>query len=118
MQLELILPMPPSTNRIWVPVRTATGARMVKRGAYADWKHNAAREVMAQRKGRRIDCKFRAHIVLPRTGKDSDNSTKPLLDACQAGGAIKNDALCEGGSWDFDDTREGTALVVLVPIDG
>jgi Holliday junction resolvase RusA-like endonuclease len=114
--LSLILPMPPSMNRIWAPVRTRGGARIVKRAEYAAWKKNAAREVDAQRNGRKITTPFRAHIILPRSGRDSDNSTKPLLDACQAGRAIANDKLCEGGSWDFDDTREGTALVIISPI--
>lgn len=113
--LRFVLPLPPGVNRIWQPVRTRGGARLIKRATYAAWKANAAREVESQRLGVRIVGKFRAHIVLSRSGLDSDAGIKPLLDACEAGGAIVNDKHCEGGTWDYDDAREGTALVILEP---
>ncbi len=114
--ISLILPLPPTTNKIWKPVRTAGGARMAKTTTYADWSAMAAREVKNQRAGLAISAAFRVAILMPEGRFDGDNLIKPLLDACQAGGAITNDKHCRGGSWDLDDTREGTALVELWPI--
>lgn len=113
---SFVLPLPPSTNKLWAPVRTTRGAKMVKRGAYADWCALAKREVQAQRGTAAITGDFRVAILLPEGRHDGDNFIKPLLDACQAGGAISNDRHCRGGSWDLDDTREGTALVEIYPI--
>lgn len=114
--LEIFLPLPPTTNKIWAPIRTKTGAKMVKRGVYADWSAMAAREVATQRDGASINGPFRVALLLPEGRHDGDNLIKPLLDACQHGGAIANDRHCIGGSWDLDDTREGVALIVLTPI--
>lgn len=113
--MEIVLLLPPSTNKIWAPVRTRTGARMVKRTEYEIWSAQAKREVAAQRAST-ISGAFRVSILLPEGRNDGDNLIKPLLDACQAGGAISNDRLCVGGTWDVDDTRQGTALVLLTPI--
>jgi Holliday junction resolvase RusA-like endonuclease len=114
--IEIILTAPPSTNKIWAPVRTRTGAKFVKRTEYADWSAMAKREVEAQRAGFTIGGQFRASILVPAGRHDGDNFIKPTLDACQAGGAIANDRLCIGGTWDVDDTRQGTVLIVLTPI--
>ena len=114
--LEIFLTLPPTTNKIWKPVRTRTSAKLVKREPYADWSAMAAREVTAQRNGATISGPFRASLLLPEGRHDGDNLIKPLLDACQHGGAIANDRHCVGGTWDMDDTREGVALIVLTPI--
>lgn len=114
--ISIVLPVPPTTNKLWAPVRTRNGARFVSRASYADWKVAAKREVEAQRDGDSIAGKFRAAILAPEGAYDADNLIKPALDACQAGGAIKNDKHCIGGTWDVDDTRTGTVLVVLTPI--
>ena len=114
--LEIRLPLPPSVNKIWVPVPVRGGAVMVKRKAYKDWAAMAAREVAAQRAGLSINGAFRVSLLLPTGRHDGDNLIKPILDACQHGGAIANDRDCIGGTWDMDDTREGLALIVLTPI--
>ena len=114
--ISIVLPVPPTTNKLWAPVRTRNGARIVARTAYSDWKAMAKREVEAQREGAAITGEFRAAILAPEGAYDADNLIKPTLDACQAGGAIKNDKHCRGGSWDVDDTRAGTVLIVLTPI--
>lgn len=114
--ISIILPIPPTTNKLWAPVATRKGAKMVARDTYADWKAMAKREVETQRDGAAIAGAFRAAILMPEGRHDADNLIKPALDACQAGGAIKNDKHCIGGSWDVDDTRAGTVLVVLTPI--
>jgi len=114
--IEIRLPLPPTTNQLWAPVIVRGGARLVKRKAYKDWASMAAREVTAQRGGRSIGGAFRVSMLLPPGRQDGDNLIKPILDACQHGGAIANDRNCIGGTWDMDDTREGLVLVVLTPI--
>lgn len=115
--ITLVLPLPPTTNRLWVPVRTPAGAKMVKRKSYADWSAMAAREVAAQRAGAEIAAPFSAAILLPDDGAfDLDNMVKPLMDACQAGGAIANDKMMRRLVVDADDTRAGTALIELSPL--
>jgi len=114
--ISIILPVPPTTNKLWAPVATRKGAKMVARDTYADWKAMAKREVEVQRDGAALDGAFRAAILMPAGAYDADNLIKPALDACQAGGAIVNDKFCLGGSWDVDDTRAGTVLIVLTPI--
>lgn len=114
--ISIILPVPPTTNKLWAPVATRKGAKMVARDTYADWKAMAKREVEVQRDGAALDGAFRAAILMPAGRYDADNLIKPTLDACQAGGAIRNDKHCIGGSWDVDDTRAGTVLIVLTPI--
>jgi Holliday junction resolvase RusA-like endonuclease len=102
--ISIILPIPPTTNK------------MVKRTDYKNWSAEAKREVTAQREGGMIAGPFRIAILMPEGLYDADNLIKPLLDACQAGGAIVNDKLCRGGSWDIDDTRQGTVLIELTLI--
>jgi Holliday junction resolvase RusA-like endonuclease len=114
--IVIVLSLPPSTNKLWAPVRTKTGARIVSRTVYADWKAQAKREVEAQREGKCIGGCFRASILIPEGAYDADNIIKPTLDACQAGRAIKNDKYCMGGTWDVDDTRAGTVRIELIPI--
>jgi Holliday junction resolvase RusA-like endonuclease len=114
--ISIVLPVPPTTNELWAPVATQRGAKLVARAAYRDWKAMAKREVEVQREGAAIRGGFRAAILTPEGAFDADNLIKPTLDACQAGGAIGNDKHCRGGSWDVDDTRVGTVLVVLTPI--
>jgi Holliday junction resolvase RusA-like endonuclease len=111
----IVLPLPPTTNKLWAPVRTRTGARMVKRAASADWAAQA-RRLVAQQSPAMIAGPFRAVILLPEGRFDIDGPIKSLLDACQAGGAIKNDKHCRSLHVDFDASREGTALVELIPI--
>lgn len=116
MPITIVLPIPPTTNKLWAPVRTKRGAKMVTRAVYADWKAMAKREVETQRGDGSITGSFRAAILVPEGAYDADNLIKPALDACQAGGAIRNDKHCVGGSWDVDDTRAGTILIELTPI--
>jgi Holliday junction resolvase RusA-like endonuclease len=47
---------------------------------------------------------------------DVDNRIKQLLDACQAGGAITNDRLCQRLVVERDADRECNAYLTLRPI--
>ena len=97
--LRVVLPLPPTVNKLWVPVATRRGARMVKRTASQDWADGAMRLVASQAPTR-ID----------------GGRIKPLLDALQAGGAIRNDKYCRSLHVEIDDSREGTALIELTAL--
>jgi len=114
--IKLFLPLPPSVNKVWQPVSTRKGARMIKRAASRDWANAARWEVLAQRLGQQIDQPFEAIIVLPKFRGDVDNRVKQILDACQAGGAVTNDKYCHRLVIERDDTREGNVEINLIPI--
>jgi Holliday junction resolvase RusA-like endonuclease len=114
--ITLILPLPPSINKAWVPIRTRTGAKLIKRAASKTWADAARWEVSIQRAQRQIAAPFEAIIELPKMRGDVDNRVKQLLDACQAGGAITNDRLCQRLVVEHDVDREGAVYLTLRPI--
>jgi Holliday junction resolvase RusA-like endonuclease len=114
--ITLILPLPPSINKAWVPIRTRTGAKLIKRAASKTWANSARWEVSIQREQRQIAVPFEAIIELPKMRGDVDNRVKQLLDACQAGGAITNDKLCQRLVVEHDVDREGAVYLTLRPI--
>ena len=114
--ITIFLPIPPSVNKAWVPVRTRLGAKMIKRAASREWAALAQREVAYQRQGAQISVPFEAIIALPKFRGDVDNRVKQLLDACQSGGAITNDSLCHRLIVERDNDREGNAEISLHPI--
>lgn len=115
--LALTLPIPPVVNKLWVPVRTSTGARMVKRAASEAWAAEAKWTVASQRAGACIADRFAALIVVPETPADIDARIKPILDACQHGGAIANDKHCRSLRVEIDEGMEsGIVRVELTPL--
>jgi Holliday junction resolvase RusA-like endonuclease len=84
----LLLSLPPSANRLWRNNRLSQ--------EYRSWKDAAGWEAKTQLIGvAPITGEFSATIEVPRNRRDLDNSVKPLLDLCQAVGAIKNDKYAE-----------------------
>ena len=80
----LILPCPPSANRLWRNNRLSP--------EYRAWKQHAGWEARAQLIGiPTINGAFTVRIEAPKMRRDLDNSLKPLLDLCQAMGAIRDD---------------------------
>lgn len=113
----LTIPLPPSANKSWRPARTARGAKMVKRDAFAEWLAAASAIIRVQRAAECIEGPFAAVIELPTIRGDIDNRIKPTLDACQHGGAIANDKHCRSLRVEIDDSRSpGTVRVELIPI--
>lgn len=114
--IELHLTLPPSVNKMWRPVRTPAGAKLVKTKAAEQWAAEAKQMVRAQCGGARIPGQFRVLIEFPDSLADIDNRIKALLDACQHGGAVGNDRDCRGLQAEIDESREHTARLVLTPI--
>ena len=100
-ETRLILPMPPSANRLW----RIAGRSMIKTQHYRDWMAKAADGVSHQLGGRPAVSWFSVSIVLPVSRRDPDNGIKPLLDALQQGGAIENDGKLRGLTLDVHDDQ-------------
>jgi len=110
--IMLVIPEPPSSNRIWRVFR----GRMAKSPAYRRWMTSAAASIAEQLGGDGVPSWFSASITLPPSRRDPDNSVKPILDAIQAGGAISNDRLLRRLTLAVDDDREpGTVSISLWP---
>jgi Holliday junction resolvase RusA-like endonuclease len=108
--LSIVLPLPPSANRIWRKMR----GHMVKSSEYRAWKDAAAQSIAHQLDGDGPMLHFAAFIILPRCRIDPDNRIKPILDACQAGGAIEDDKHLRRLVLTVDDARDpDTALIQL-----
>lgn len=87
--ISVNLEMPPSANRIW-----RRGKGNTHRSAeYVAWRSNAAKEVLAARKGRVLVKPVKVEIGIRRghKGRDLDNQLKPLLDALQLGRLVVDD---------------------------
>jgi crossover junction endodeoxyribonuclease RusA len=111
--IEIILPLPPSANRIW----RNFGGRMVKSSEYRVWKDTAAASIAHQMGGQPPLMWFTAAMVMPPTRRDLDNSIKPAMDALQAGGAVEDDKRLRALVISVDDNRRGndTVLIQLRP---
>ena len=108
--VQIHLPMPPSTNRLWVRARKG----MRKSDAYSAWLDEAGRHAKAQRPGR-IDGPLQISIHAARPDKrkrDVDNVIKPVLDLLQAIGVIRDDSDCEMVSARWVTVGEGVTVLV------
>lgn len=98
---HLLLPMPPSANRLWRMMR----GHMVKSGEYRAWMDKAADAVTHQLGGAAPIAWFTICLGLPVTRRDPDNAIKPTLDAIQHGGAILDDSKLRGLTLDVHDDQ-------------
>lgn len=84
----LLLSLPPSANRLWRNNRLSP--------EYRTWRDTAGWEAKTQLIGvPTIRGPFTVKVEVPANQRDIDNNLKPLLDLCQAVGAIENDKHAE-----------------------
>ena len=109
----IILPLPPSANRMY----RRAGSIMHKSSEYRAWLDDATRIVRAAT-DRQLDW-YGMGITLPPTRRDPDNSIKALGDAMQAGGAVANYRMLRTLALVVDDARTEAdgVLVTLWPAD-
>lgn len=100
-ETRLILPMPPSANRLW----RIAGRSMIKTQHYRDWMAKAADGVTHQLGGAPALAWFTVAIGMPVSKRDPDNGIKPLLDALQHGGAVQDDSMLRGLTLDVQDDQ-------------
>ncbi len=91
--IELTLPYPPSSNRLWT--RTRRGMR--KTDAYCDWLRVGGYMVNVQKPEKLLGpYKLFIQAMRPdRRKRDLDNILKPISDLLQATGVIEDDSYCE-----------------------
>jgi Holliday junction resolvase RusA-like endonuclease len=85
------MPVPPSTNALWVRVGGATRTR-ARSPAYNAWIEEAGWSLRTQLRGcPPITCRFNALIEVPVSRRDTGNWEKPVMDLLEHVGAITND---------------------------
>src|ERR1700680_2852192 len=128
-KLEIHLPFPISTNRIWR--YTGQGAHRHGRGRhcytspeYSRWKKAADALYLTQKRDLpRIKFgKYSIHIILSslirRKTQDGDNLMKCVNDWLQRVEIIENDCLCEEWSGTWGDAPHGCRVIVTgEPLD-
>lgn len=91
--IALSMPYPPSANRLWRAVR----GRNIKSAEYRDWLARCAAD-LAQQRPTPLPGAYRLSLIVNRPDKrrrDLSNTIKPLEDALQSAGIIRDDADCQ-----------------------
>ena len=95
--MKLILPKPPTTNHIYGYTSKGGFARSYITKEGKDFFDEAEKQIKKQWKKKPIDVECEVWLtVFTSYKRDADGSTKPLLDALQKYGVIKNDSLFYG----------------------
>jgi Holliday junction resolvase RusA-like endonuclease len=105
------LPMPISTNRLWVPIRRGSSVSVVKSKDYLAWISEAGYKLNSQRPGMVVG-HFAFHLWVGRNRLDLDNAVKAALDLLQSQGVIENDRLCVSLRVKREDSYGMRAMVV------
>ena len=113
--IQIVLPLPPSINRLW---RTSKNGGMYRSGKYAEWRTAAIWQASVQVKSKAIAGKYKATFQFVRPDKrrrDLDNLLKAAMDVIVSAKIVEDDHLCEWleARW----VKEGPqCLIVLEPI--
>lgn len=94
---RVTLPLPPSTNNLFVNAR---GRGRVKSKEYAAWAARVVPMLWELKPPERLPCTF-FWLLTGQVSvlRDGDNTLKPLLDACVKAGVIKDDSLQYVRGW-------------------
>ena len=93
--IKIILPLPPSVNRLW---RTTKGGGMYRSNKYTEWRTAAIWQTSVQVRSQTIPGKFKAtfHFVRPdKRRRDLDNLIKAAMDVVVSTKLVEDDHLCE-----------------------
>ena len=93
--LKLILPFPPSVNRLW---RISQNNGMYRSEKYTQWRKHALWAILGQAKKQKIPGEYvlEIHAVKPdKRRRDLGNLEKSISDILQAAGVIEDDSLCQ-----------------------
>jgi crossover junction endodeoxyribonuclease RusA len=92
-QIKIILPLPPSVNRLW-----RTGRNGVYRSPkYTEWRTPALWQASIQAKGKVVDGPYKLTLLAVKPDKrrrDLDNLFKAASDVLQSAGVITDDSNC------------------------
>ena len=93
--LKLILPFPPSVNRLW---KTKKTGGMYRSDQYASWRKHAEWALVGQTKGKKIKGPYALEIIAVKPDKrrrDLGNLEKAVSDILQHVQIIEDDYLCQ-----------------------
>ena len=97
--IRLILPFPPSINRLW---RASKGGRVYRSGEYAGWRSVSLWRLREQMRtgypGQKVEGAYRLTVraVRPdRRRRDLGNLEKAISDIIVAAGIVEDDHLCQ-----------------------
>ena len=98
--IDITLPIPPSTNRIWRAFKT----RMIKSAEYRSWIEQAGKELTANLPVQpQVNCHYVLELQLPaRMVGDIGNREKALSDLFVSHGVISDDKL----AWKITTIRD------------
>ena len=93
--MRIVLPLPPSINRLW---RTTKSGGMYRSPKYAAWRTAAIWQTAVQVKDGGIKGRYKVvfHFVRPdKRQRDLDNLLKAAMDVLVTAKVVENDCLCE-----------------------
>jgi len=93
--MSLILPFPPSVNRLW---RATKGGRVYRSPKYTEWRTRAMWQISLQAKGKKVEgpYKLTIHAVKPdKRKRDIGNLEKAVSDILVSQNIVEDDSLCE-----------------------
>ena len=114
MRYRIVLPYPPS---IWEMYEGWGRSRHLSK-TYAKWREDAGYFIRG-RNEKPISVPFSASIALKRPNRrqDLDNRAKPIFDALQHYGVIKNDNLLERLTMHWDAGLDDECVVLIQPAE-
>ena len=95
MTIVLVLPFPPSVNRLW---RATKGGKVYRSAKYVEWRRLAMWQLAGQAKGQKIIGAYKLTILAVRPDKrrrDLGNLEKAVSDILVSQNIIEDDSLCE-----------------------
>lgn len=93
--ITLVLPFPPSVNRLW---RASKGGGVYRSAKYSDWRRLAMWQIAGQSKGKKIEGPYKLTILAVRPDKrkrDLGNLEKAISDILVSQKIVEDDYLCE-----------------------
>lgn len=93
--ITLVLPFPPSVNRLW---RAAKDGKVYRSAKYMEWRKLAMWQIAGQAKGRKHLGAYKLTILAVRPDKrrrDLGNLEKGVSDILVSQNIVEDDSLCE-----------------------
>lgn len=94
MKIQIILPLPPSVNRLW---RSGKGGKVYRSQKYTEWRNPALWSAAIQAKKQTIEGPYKLTLLAVKPDKrhrDLDNLFKAASDVLEGAGVVSNDANC------------------------
>ena len=93
--IKIVLPFPPSVNRLW---RATKGGKVYRSPQYVAWRKLAMWQLAGQVKGKKVTSAYKLTILAVRPDKrrrDLGNLEKAVSDILVSQNIIEDDCLCE-----------------------